>query len=193
MASRVKNRQQLFLQPLRKRTTFNLRQMMNRDSIQMAKRQIFYSFHYDKDVWRVQQIRNMHVIEGNEPISKNAWEDVEAGGDAKIQKWIDDNLRYRSCLIVLIGSDTAGRKWIDYEIKKAWKDGKGVFGIYIHNLGDSIGKTDTKGKNPFLGTNFTKNGNSVTLATYDPPSTNVINTLKANIESWIEIAIKQAS
>ncbi|MDQ1224403.1 hypothetical protein QE443_000564 [Pantoea ananatis] len=30
------------------------------------KRQVFYSFHFDNDVMRVQQIRNMGVIEGEE-------------------------------------------------------------------------------------------------------------------------------
>ena len=41
----------------------------------MAKRQIFYSFHFKNDVMRVQQIRNIGVIEGNEPVSKNNWEE----------------------------------------------------------------------------------------------------------------------
>lgn len=39
-------------------------------------------------------------------------------------------------MVVLIGEDTAKRKWVKYEIKKAWNEGKGVLGIYIHNLKD---------------------------------------------------------
>lgn len=35
------------------------------------KRQVFYSFHFDNDVMRVQQIRNMGVIEGEEPVRPN--------------------------------------------------------------------------------------------------------------------------
>jgi hypothetical protein len=42
----------------------------------MAKRQVFYSFHFDNDVFRVQMVRQMGVIEGNEPVSKNTWETV---------------------------------------------------------------------------------------------------------------------
>lgn len=34
----------------------------------MAKRQVFYSFHFDNDVMRVQQVRNIGAIEGNEHI-----------------------------------------------------------------------------------------------------------------------------
>ena len=37
----------------------------------MAKRQIFYSFHYDNDVFRVQQIRNIGALEDNKPVSAN--------------------------------------------------------------------------------------------------------------------------
>lgn len=37
----------------------------------MAKVPVFYSFHFDNDVMCVQQIRNMGMIDGNEPVSKN--------------------------------------------------------------------------------------------------------------------------
>ena len=43
----------------------------------MPKRQVFYSFHYKNDVMRVQQIRNIGVIEGNIPVSSNTWEEIE--------------------------------------------------------------------------------------------------------------------
>ena len=56
----------------------------------------------------------------------------------------------RSCLVVLVGETTSGRKWIDYEIKKAYELGKGIVGIYIHNLKDRDKKQTTKGSNPFV-------------------------------------------
>ena len=43
----------------------------------MAKRQIFYSFHFDNDVMRVQQVRNIGALEENKPVSPNDWEDVK--------------------------------------------------------------------------------------------------------------------
>ena len=33
------------------------------------KRQVFYSFHYDNDAMRVQQVRNIGALEGNTPVS----------------------------------------------------------------------------------------------------------------------------
>jgi hypothetical protein len=99
----------------------------------------------------------------------------------------------RSCTIVLIGSDTANRKWIDYEIKKTWNDGKGLLGIYIHNLKDNDGNQASKGSNPFNG--FSVNGTSLKsiVNAHDPgrsTSKGTYSQIKDNIEDWIEEAIE---
>ncbi len=79
----------------------------------------------------------------------NDWEEVKQKSDAKIKEWIDTQMAMRSCLVVLIGATTSGRKWIDYEIKKAYELNKGIVGIHIHNLKDKNGNQTTKGSNPF--------------------------------------------
>lgn len=79
---------------------------------------MFYSFHYVPDNWRVSQVRYIGAVEGNKPASDNDWQAVKKGADRAIQKWIDDQLIGRSCTVVLIGKETANRKWIDYEIEK---------------------------------------------------------------------------
>ena len=81
-----------------------------------TKRQVFYSFHYIPDCWRASQVRNIGVIEGNKPAPDNDWETITRAGDDAIKKWINEQMKYRSCTIVLIGSNTAVRKWINYEI-----------------------------------------------------------------------------
>jgi hypothetical protein len=156
----------------------------------MAKRQIFYSFHFDNDVMRVQQIRNIGALEDNKPVSVNDWEEVKRKGDAGIQKWINDNMANRSCAVVLIGEKTATRPWVKYEIEKAWNDGKGLLGIYIHNLNCPRNGTCTAGANPLEGFNF-KDGSKLSsvVKCYNPKSTDAYNDIKANIENWIEIAI----
>ena len=156
-------------------------------------RRAFHSFHYIPDNWRASQIRNMGVIEGNRPASDNEWEQIKKGGDAAIQRWIDGQLSGKSIAIVLIGSNTAGRKWIKYEIKKAWGDSKGVLGIYVHKLKDKDGNQSTKGRNPF--DDFIINGKNMSsiVKVYDPPystSTYVYNYIKENLADWIEEAIE---
>jgi hypothetical protein len=55
----------------------------------------------------------------------------------------------KSCAVVLVGADTADRKWIDHEIVTAWNAKLGVVGFYIHGLKNLDGKTTNKGQNPF--------------------------------------------
>jgi len=155
-------------------------------------RRAFYSFHYTPDNWRASQVRNMGVIDGNKPATDNDWETVKKGGDAAIQRWIDGQLDGTSVAIVLIGANTAGRKWIGYEIKKAWADKKGLLGIHIHNLKDKDGKQSVKGRNPFDDFNLEGTSLSSIVKTYDPVatvSTSVYDYIKQNLAGWIETAI----
>lgn len=155
-------------------------------------RKAFYSFHYQPDCSRAAQVRNMGVVEGNAPASDNDWESVKKGGDAAIQKWIDSQLSGKSVAIVLIGSATAGRKWINYEIKTAWEAGKGVMGIYVHKLKDLGGNQSNQGSNPFDGFNVGTTSLSSIAKAYTPPYSDsklVYGHIKDNLASWIEEAI----
>lgn len=113
-------------------------------------RRCFYSFHYKPDNWRVAQVRNIGAIEGNIAATDNDWESISSKGDAAIKNWITNQMKGRSCTIVLIGADTANRKWINHEIIESWNGKMGVVGIHIHGLLDSDGKTAPKGKNPSI-------------------------------------------
>lgn len=112
-------------------------------------RKIFYSFHYTPDCWRAATVRNIGAVESNKPASDNDWESVVKGGDDAIKRWIAGQMSGRSCTVVLVGTNTANRKWINHEIVKSWDDGLGVVGIYIHGLKDSKQQTTTAGNNPF--------------------------------------------
>ena len=171
-------------------------------------RQVFFSFHYSKDVWRVAQVRNMGVVEGQDLFFDNGWEQVRKTSESAIKKWIDHEMNMRSCVVVLIGEETASRDWVKYEIQEAWKKGKGIVGIYIHNLEDQSQKQSNKGENPFdyfcidKRFNFISNRatpldqNEARLSsickTYDSIysfSQNVYNDIKIHINDWIEEAI----
>jgi len=157
----------------------------------MAKRKIFYSFHFKNDVMRVQQVRNMGVIEGNEPVKPNEWEEVKKKGEAAIEKWIDETMKTKECVIVLIGSDTHTRPWVKYEIKKAWESGKGLLGIYIHNLTCPNNGICTKGKNPLDAFTFKLGDKTVTPMVYDPKASDAYGDISKNLSTWVEAAITQ--
>ncbi|MCW8965783.1 MAG: TIR domain-containing protein [Candidatus Pacearchaeota archaeon] len=112
-------------------------------------RKCFYSFHYTPDCQRAAQIRQIGSIEGNRPAADNDWEIIIKGGESAIKHWIEAQMNGKSCTIVLVGSGTANRKWINHEILKSWNAGMGVVGIYIHGIKNLAGQTSTKGNNPF--------------------------------------------
>jgi hypothetical protein len=114
-------------------------------------RKCFYSFHFKPDNWRAATVRSIGSIEGNQPAKDNEWEAISSGADkdAKIEKWIAGQMSGKSCTVVLVGSATANRKWINHEIVKSWNDKLGVVGIYIHGLKNSREETSVKGENPF--------------------------------------------
>jgi len=160
----------------------------------MAKRQVFFSFEYNKDTWRASQVKEMGKVDGSSTFSSNDWEEVKEKSDTKIKEWIDSQMAKRSCLVVLIGATTAGRKWINYEIEKAYELNKGIVGIYIHKLKDSQGNQTSKGSNPFysilIGKNKERLSKYVTCfeSSYST-STYVYDDIKNNIEQLIEDAI----
>ena len=77
-------------------------------------RKFSYSFLYIPDNWRVSKIRNIGAIEGNNPAADNDWETITKGGDNIIKEWIENQMQGRTCAIILAGSNTANRKWINY-------------------------------------------------------------------------------
>lgn len=156
------------------------------------KRKVFYSFHFNNDVLRVQQVRQMGVLDGDEPVTPNKWEEIKRtpGG---VERWIDESMKGKSCVIVLIGSETAHRPWVKYEIKRAWETGKGLFGIHVHNLKCPRNGTCEKGPNPFNSITLKKqNGDLYTPKVYDPFWFDAYGEIKENMSKWIELAITEA-
>ena len=156
-------------------------------------RRAFYSFHYEPDASRAGQVRNIGVVEGNTPVSDNDWETVTKSGEAAIKKWISDQMYGRSCTVVLVGKDTAGRKWIDHEIIKSWNDEMGVVGIHIHGLKNLDGKVATKGSNPFA--NITPSGKKLSsiVKCYTPAGSDSkerYSWIKKHLANAVEEAIK---
>ena len=167
----------------------------------MIRRRVFYSFHYAQDSWRAATVRNIGVVEGNRPATDNKWEEVKRGGDSAIRKWIAEQMKHRSCTVVLVGSDTAGRRWIDHEIKKTWEGGMGLAGIRIHGLRNQDGRISRKGPNPFARFTFDdSSGDPRRLASvakcHDPPGTSSrqrYTWIRENLAEIVEEAIRMRS
>lgn len=155
-------------------------------------RRVFFSFHFKPDNWRASQVRNIGAIDGNSPVTDNEWEQITKRGDAAIERWIDDQLVGKSCTVLLIGENTAGRKWIRYEIRRSWELGKGIVGVYVHALKDSHGVQAHKGSNPFKDFNIDRVAFDRIVRSYDPPfstSNHVYQHISDNLAGWVDEAV----
>jgi hypothetical protein len=155
-------------------------------------RRVFFSFYYERDIWRVNQVRQSWVTKDRETAGfwdASLWEKAKKMGDAAIKKMIDDALRNTSVTVVLIGAETAHRTYVRYEITKSYEKGNGLLGVYIHNLKDPDGKNDTKGSNPFDFVDlYDENGKRVILSSLFPTYDWVNDNGYSNFADWVEAA-----
>lgn len=174
----------------------------------MSKRRVFFSFRFNYDAWRASMVRNMGKVSEESTFSDNDWEEVKEKNDTAIKNWINNEMKMRSCIIVLVGRYSFNRKWIDYEIEHAWESGKGVVAIRIHKLKDESGFQTDPGHDPLSDFVIDTTMNyickrstllpdekklSSVCKTYDPPcesSTGTYNYIKEHISDWIEEAIE---
>ena len=159
-------------------------------------RRTFFSFHHKRDVFRAGQVRNSWVTQDRQDAGfwdSAEWEKVKKNDTATIHKWIDEQMKGTSVTVVLIGAETSERKHVGYEIQQSHSNGKGMLGIYVHNLKDTrTGLTDNKGNNPFANWSIQKDGKKVLLSQMYPTYDWVSDNGRQNIGDWIEIAAKQA-
>lgn len=159
-------------------------------------RRVFFSFHFERDIWRVGQIRNSWLLK---PDRESAgfwdaakWEEVKRKGDPAIATWIENSLNGTSVTVVLIGAETSKRKWVRHEIEKSIKRGNGILGIHIHNMKDKNGMIDIKGDTTFgeVGKNIL--GKSIYFWEKYPIYDWVSDSGRENLGKWVEEAARKA-
>ena len=158
-------------------------------------RRVFFSFHYERDVRRIQQVRQSWVVRpGDEAqpfYDAAAFEQAKqrAGG---IAQWIEEQLAGTSVTVVLFGAETYHRDWVKHEIKRSHELGKGLLAIDIHRIKDPQHGADTAGRNPLLHWSATQSGRStpftILYKTYDWVTDNGF----VNMPAWIEVAARAA-
>ena len=114
-------------------------------------RRVFFSFHYERDIWRANVVRNSWLTQDREAAGfwdASLWEEAKKKGDAAIKRMIDSGLRNTSVTAVLIGKETAGRKYVQYEIDESIGRENGLLGVRIEKIKNKDGETDDAGRNP---------------------------------------------
>jgi len=119
-------------------------------------RRVFFSFHFERDIFRVNQVRNSNVVAGADRAGfydHSEYEEAKKKGDDEIKRLIRAKLDGTSVTVVLIGSQTAGRPFVQYEIEQSIARKNGLLGVHIHHLKDQNENTDTRGPKPVVPSN----------------------------------------
>lgn len=155
-------------------------------------RRVFFSFHYGRDVWRVNQVRHSWVAKPDREAAgffdAAEQEEIKRATNEKIRRWINQQMQNTSVTVVLIGSETADRDWVHYEIQKSIERGNGIVGVRIHSLKDRHGSPDSKGSNP-LKKFVVENGDRVkTLSSIYPTYDWEWDNGREKMGTWVEEA-----
>ncbi|MCB1283377.1 MAG: TIR domain-containing protein [Microthrixaceae bacterium] len=115
-------------------------------------RRVFFSFHYGRDIWRANVVRNSWVTQDRKSagfFDGSLHEAAKTNSPERLKAMIRAQLQGTSCTVVLIGRHTASRPYVRYEIAESRSRGNALIGVRIHRIKDASGVTDPPGENPF--------------------------------------------
>ncbi len=113
-------------------------------------RKVLFSFSYeDVKNFKSNVVRQSWVTQNGEGafVDGSIWETAKANSVTYLKNMIDDGMKNTSVTVVLIGEDTANRRWVNYEIVRSFERGNGLLGIHINRIAGRTGRT-ASGDNP---------------------------------------------
>lgn len=118
-------------------------------------RRVFFSFHFDWDIFRANQVRNSNVVLGPDRagfFDHSEYEEAKKTGGIAIRRMILRHLENTTVTVILIGTFTANRPWVQFEIDESVKRKNGLLGIRIHHLKNQHGYISPAGSLPVVPT-----------------------------------------
>ena len=97
--------------------------------------------HYGEDEKQLdslkQNLKNHGCDARNSSVEKKDY-DNKRHSDAVIARYLRICIRWAKTFIVMIGEHTHERKWVNYEIRQAIKQGKTIVGVYEKGCKDNV-------------------------------------------------------
>lgn len=118
------------------------------------KRRVFFSFHYQNDIWRVNQIRQSWRYQHEQQreaagfFDASLWERAKRTSPDSLKSLIRDGIANTSVTCVLAGAETYQRRWVRYEIARSIVKGNGLFTVRISNILDQKSARSIAGDDP---------------------------------------------
>jgi len=110
----------------------------------MTRRHIFISHHHADDK-KVDQLTDLLTRGGSDvrnssvrmkPANQRRWDEGRVK-DETIRRLLRMKISWASTMVVLIGKETHTRRWVDWEITQAAKQGKRIVGVYAQGGTDA--------------------------------------------------------
>jgi len=115
-------------------------------------RRTFFSFHYQADVTRANVVKNSWVTRDREDsgfFDSSAFERAQRTDEASLKAFLNNAMDGSSVVCVLVGNQTAARRWVRYEIQRGIWESKGIVGVRVHTIADLRSQAPTvAGPNP---------------------------------------------
>jgi hypothetical protein len=136
-------------------------------------RRTFFSFHYKPDVTRAWVVRNSWVTkvargerEDAGFFDSSVFEAKEREGVEILKRFLRDGLRNSTVTCVLVGAETALRRWVRYEIFRSFVRGNGLLAVRVHTIAGLNKLQCVEGANPFDNLAFTVDGDQLRFREY---------------------------
>ena len=144
---------------------------------------VFFSFAYTEDHHRAKIVMDNYLSHSGATatgfISDSEIDNMCAQGLEEVYRWIEQEVQQASAVAVLIGTKTAGRHFVEYEIAQAQKRRKPIVGVYIDGLADQNGNRSPRGENPLF----------PVFPTYDY----ILDGGEKNLPSWLQQSLLKHS
>jgi hypothetical protein len=115
-------------------------------------RRVFFSFHYKPDVQRSEVVKKSQFLRGKELagfFDSSAMEEAQRKDPESLRRFLTREMEGSSVVCVLIGKETAQRRWVRFEILQGLMDARGIVGVRVHTIADFNRTVTAAGSNPF--------------------------------------------
>jgi len=127
---------------------------LSKTPVQVRKRRVFFSFHYQEDVWRANAVRQSWRF-GRESeretvgfFDASLWESSQRTNEESLKRLIREGMKNSPVTCVLAGASTYSRPWVRYEIARSVVCGNGLFTVHISGLRNQHRQKSSRGPNP---------------------------------------------
>lgn len=106
------------------------------------KRNNVFISHHGKDDDKVQRLKERLNSKGyticNYSVDSTKHKDGRRPSDAVIARYLRRQITWSGTFVCLLGTQTHTRKWVNFEIRNAYLQGKKIVGIYTHGNNNAV-------------------------------------------------------